>query len=226
MLIKKAVHFIVIFSLTVGCCQGMSISVKPTDDIAGSTVTGELPEKAGELRSGDARRASVGPHTSPAFSGYFLRRSQKGRCNVKSTEAKKDKAQRKKEGHRDDARDWLTGYLTDNYSIEAEILFYRQALVAARQLLLPSIKQPFKTLKPLFKKRIARAVRKRRGSTKVYDIEKERLITGICDVLRGMDSSHIENLLDEMTTARDLALEKLYHKYTIINNVRWSYGLL
>jgi len=59
-------------SLTGGACQGISTGVKPIQHISLKSI---VPEKAGQLRSGDARRACIGPHTCPAFSGYFSAQS-------------------------------------------------------------------------------------------------------------------------------------------------------
>jgi len=122
----------------------------------------------------------------------------------------------------DKARERFLAYLWESYTFKTETLFYQQALIAARQLLLPSIKQPFKTLKPLFKKQIRRATR-RRGTPKVFDIEKERMIVGINDVLRGMENTYVEGVLDEMLRERDTTLGIVSRKLTILNNVRWSY---
>ena len=54
--------------LTGPTCQGISTSVKSNGHIS---LNIQVPERAAELRSGDARKASFEPHISAALSGCF-----------------------------------------------------------------------------------------------------------------------------------------------------------
>jgi hypothetical protein len=49
-------------------CQGKNKDVKPN----GNNLSANLLDSARELRSGNARTASFGPHISLAVSGYFF----------------------------------------------------------------------------------------------------------------------------------------------------------
>jgi len=56
--------------------------------IGNNSLTANLPDNAGELRGREARTAPIERHNSPALSGFFVRRAQKGRCVVESVETK------------------------------------------------------------------------------------------------------------------------------------------
>lgn len=55
-------------SLTDGIRQGRNTGVEPQENILSNSI---LPGTRAELRSGDARRATCGPHTSAHAPGCF-----------------------------------------------------------------------------------------------------------------------------------------------------------
>ena len=62
-------------SLTGTPCRGKSTSV---ESIGQNSFKLNTPNKAGELRTGDGRRAPIEPHTSPALFGYFSAQGVEG----------------------------------------------------------------------------------------------------------------------------------------------------
>ncbi len=61
--------------LTAVACQGENTGVETRENILLKT---NLPDMRAELRSGDARRASLGPHISALIPGRFCALSAEG----------------------------------------------------------------------------------------------------------------------------------------------------
>lgn len=72
---KTQINFSVKKLLTDMFRQGKNADVEPQGNILSNR---NLPGARAELRSGDARRASCGPHTSARVPGYFYAHSIDG----------------------------------------------------------------------------------------------------------------------------------------------------
>lgn len=59
---------------------------------------------------------------------------------------------------------------------------------------------------------------------RIIDLHKERIIAGIVEVLRGMDTIYVECLFGEMLKRRDDVLALRKKKDAILDNIEWGYS--